>query len=64
LTEAKSDKSKTDAAAVRAAKKAAEEAEEERAAKELRTRRTQQLEKGYVTDSVKFGSRAVERQEK
>jgi hypothetical protein len=45
LTEAKSDKSKTDAAAVRAAKKAAEEAEEERAAKELPTRRTQQLEK-------------------
>jgi hypothetical protein len=44
MTEARSDKSKADGAAVRAAKKAAEEAEEERSAKELRTLRTQQLE--------------------
>jgi hypothetical protein len=44
VTEAKSGQSKADAAAARAAKKAAEEADEERAAKELRTRRTLQLE--------------------
>jgi hypothetical protein len=44
MTEAKSEQSKTDAAAARAAKKAAEEAEEERVAKELRIRRTLQLE--------------------
>jgi len=44
VTEAKSGQSKAEAAAVRAAKKAAEEADEERAVKELRTRRTMQLE--------------------
>ena len=44
MTEAKTSQSESDAAAARAAKKAAEEAEEERTAKELRTRRTLQLE--------------------
>jgi len=44
VTEARSGQSKADAVASRAAKKAAEEADEERVAKELRTRRTMQLE--------------------
>jgi len=44
VTEAKSGQSKADAVAAPAAKKAAEEADEERVAKELRTRRTMQLE--------------------